>query len=64
MKIFEITAPSKKKPANWDQENVVPCPRCGQDIDFNDGMDDDCTNPKCKPTNDEYTRGSGSGSTR
>lgn len=42
---------------SWDPENVVPCARCGEPIDFNHGMDDDCTNPNCKPTDDEYTRG-------
>ena len=26
----------KTKPANWDPENVIPCARCGHDIDFND----------------------------
>lgn len=41
----------------WDPKNVVPCARCGQDIDFNVGKDDDCTNPDCGATADEYTRG-------
>ena len=49
--------------ADWDPENVIPCARCGKDIDFNEGMDEDCTNPKCKPGPHDYTRGT-SGTTR
>ena len=54
---LEKFSESKSKPANWDPENVIPCARCGKDIDFNDGMDKDCTNTKCKPGPRDYTRG-------
>lgn len=47
----------------WDPENVIPCARCGEPIDFNPGGDEDCTNPDCRPTDDEYTR-AGGGSAR
>lgn len=43
----------------WDPDNVIPCARCGEPIDFNPGGDEDCTNPNCAPTDDEYTRGGG-----
>ena len=59
MKIADIILESDYN--NWDPDNVVPCARCGQDIDFN--KYDDCTNPDCGATADEYTRGS-SGQTR
>jgi len=59
MKITDII---ESKNPDWDPDNVVPCARCGEPIDFNN--EDDCTNPNCEPTADEYTRGSGSGSER
>lgn len=58
MKINDIINESEE----WDADNVVPCARCGKDIDFN--VDDDCTNPNCEPTADEYTRGGGGTSHR
>lgn len=57
MRLHEFIEEDKND--EWDPEEVVPCARCGEPIDFN--VEDDCTNPNCKPTDDEYTRGSDKG---